>query len=126
MAEHKKGYTNGEEYSTRLQIYKDNLEAIESQNKKGLSYTVAMNQFGDLTKEEAKRLMKYLPLRHKIPARPLIYRAEAEVDWRQKGAVGSVQNQVQCGSCWAFSATGAVEGSTLSLMESSSHSLSNS
>jgi C1A family cysteine protease len=112
----RKRYSSFEEVEQRFAIFRDNFVAILKHNSDiTQNFTLGVNQFTDLTPQEFRE--QYVGgLKAEVGSygcktfSSTASGAPSSIDWRSKNAVTSVKDQGQCGSCWTFSATGAVEG----------------
>lgn len=122
---HRKVYRHSEEAERRFENFKRNLKYILEKNNGERSrsengHKLGLNRFADMSNEEFRKVYLSRVKRPGIKRRNPISRslngkssscdAPSSLDWRKKGAVTGVKDQGDCGSCWSFSSTGAMEG----------------
>ncbi|XP_072226285.1 cathepsin S-like [Leuresthes tenuis] len=117
---HSKFYENQTELSLRRAIWEKNQFFVLKHNQEAsagrYSFTLGLNHLADMTAEEVNEKLNGLRLEDPLDFINGTFKdinnlsIPQSVDWRKKGLVSSVKNQGFCGSCWAFSSLGALEG----------------
>ncbi|XP_033493577.1 cathepsin K-like [Epinephelus lanceolatus] len=117
---HGKVYDNQTEVVFRRAVWEKNMQLVLRHNQEASagkhSFTMGLNHLADMTAEEINERMNGLKLEEPVNFSNVTFKEASglsipqSVDWRKSGLVSPVQNQGLCGSCWAFSSLGALEG----------------
>ncbi len=117
LQEHGKVYPTDLEETRRHMIWQANKKYVDEHNAHSddFGFTLGLNAFADLESSEFVNLINGFRGKRATNSSAKVYhsngvRLPSTVDWRTKGAVTGIKNQGQCGSCWAFSTTGSLEG----------------
>ena len=114
MAEHGKSYLTKEEFQARKALFATADEFVESHNQTNANFTVGHNKFSDMSESEKASYRGRIPKAAKTGETVKLntLNVPESVDWRtgDQVCVNAVQDQGQCGSCWAFSSVVSIEG----------------
>ena len=110
MMKQGKSYGTSTEKEFRFATFSANYDFVAESNAKQSQYWLELNKFADLTKEELATYRGYKATAKKSGNTAPVLSFPSSVDQRNNGLVSHVKDQGQCGSCWAFSTIGGIEG----------------